>query len=444
MYKIIAIIALILLIASCDDEPSITKIDDKDDSDTIEVKNCNFDNFNIEYTYINTVDNQDNPVDIFENTIYNEAEENQRLLRIKITEERTIDSVENLLITNIHSACNSTGREFDLENCKFTDRTDFATTKVYCGNLDSYLLERITGNELYKSNKDTIIVYEEVKGWYHYFLSNKKNDDKVEPLPNIKIKSEEILVKDDTLKIPLNINFLKNDSTKCFVDGIEVEPVFYDFKNSYIIMPECNTGSGFFDMRKNVSFYSISKTDTIVSIDNILFFLKFGFNNVEINIENIFVYVYTTYSSWHPQNGSYSSTDSTILSQYVEKVERSTFEPYMHPIGVLFPLSQEIEGSFLKSITLKSVSGYYSSISYEFISKQISLNNYYLNLLPNKNDYNIVINDNEIIKKILHISQSMNYSDGNSSSTKRSKSMKLSNIIYTDSTYLSVKLIREK
>lgn len=237
---------------------------------------------------------------------------------------------------------------------------------------------------------------------------------------------------------------MKNDSTKCFIFDSEVEPNFLDFENSFIIMPECDISSAYDNMNKSINFDAITNQDTIVSIENILFFSRKNFNNVELRLENIFVYVYTTSSSWHPQFGSHSSTDSTILNNFGLKVIRDNYRPDNTILGYIFPLTQVTENFQLKSITLKSSSGYYSSGSYEFVNKEISLTDFDLNILPNQNSYDIKIADQEFIKKILHVSQSMNYSDGNSSSTQRSKSMKLSNIIYTDSTYLSVKLIREK
>lgn len=441
MKKVIFVI-LIAMIFSCNEDEKINSPIDENPIPEDTIQSCNFDNFNIEYTYVHTKDGNNGIVDIFENTKYSEVLGYKKQLRFTVIQENTNDNIDNLFAVSIKSACNTTGREFDSENCRFTSRTDFMTTKVYCNDLDIFLLERLTGNELTSYNKDTIVIYEEDKGWYHYFLTNQEIEEEVKPLPNLRISSNEIYAKDDTLKIPLNINFLKNDSTKCEVFGIEVEPQYYDINNSYVLLPECDLGGGNYEMKHFVKFEAITNQDTITKIDSILFFRNKSFNSLKIYLNNINFTKFTSRGTWHPFYGSTSTTFSEPVRSYTVEAKSKSLAPegFPYPYSYHYPIVVGLNNKKINKLhALRLV--YHNE--YSTSKHSIELNNLELDIRNNKNYYEFKIDDLNYLMNNLIVDY-LTEERGPQSSTRYSGSIKFINKYYTDSTYLKVVLKREK
>ncbi len=440
MKKVILLFALILLISCNKDKKIISPEEEIEENDTIQT--CVFSNYNINYIYVFTIDNNDNIVDIFKNTQFDNYPNNQKYLSFKITTEPLRDTTDRYLSTSIKSACNSTGREYDIENCGFTARTDFFTTKVYCGGLDEYLLERITGNIIIKQVADTIVVYEKENGWYHYFIVNQKeeekDDEKTDTLPKIKISLNQIYAKDDTLKIPLNINYLKNDTTKCFVNGVEVEAYYIDYESSYIIMPQINFGQNDENMKHQVTFTSITNQDTIIEISKIIYFKDYLFNNSKITLENINLVMQKSQSSSHPSSGSSSKADTLYHSSFDLYVKYNKSTPQAGPT-IHFPLRFAFNGN-----TLNWIKNFYLYYSMDGLSgnKNIEVANLNFQLLPNKNQYEIIITDKNFIDSNVKLDYFTDYRNSGSS-TSISESLKILSYSTTESTILKIEFYRD-
>lgn len=433
------LLSILFILISCDeDEKDITNIDENPNpEDTIQT--CNFNDFNVEYSYLATLDENFNNVNILANTKYENVDIEKVSFKITITNENVIDTIENTYITNVISACNSTGREFDLDNCRFTDNTDFVSTQVFCDNLDLYLLDRLTGDDLVSYNKDTIVVYEKDKDWYHYFISNKEDENIIDTLPKIKINSTDILKENDTLKIPLNINFLKNDSTDCFLNGLEVEPVYLDNKNSYVIIPNINyTGS--YDAIHNINFISVTNKDTVIEIKNIKYFWKKWFNYAYFYVGNIVAEYHEISTSSHPQHGSNSSIDTSFYSSFEIFNSYDKFSPKNNNGSWYFPITinNNKNEELLSTIAIVSMLGNGMSGN----QKEASIKNLNLEYELNSNRKEIIIEDIDFIKENL----SLLYNDEKNNfdtSTKTTWNLKLAKVTFTDSSYIKIVLKRE-
>ncbi len=427
---------LILSLFSCDEDEEIVPV--KKVPEEIEPK-CDFNNFDKKFKYNMTLSNNESPVEINENSIYENDIINN--FKVTITSQNSRDTTDSLKFVSLIVGCNSTGTEFDIANCRIVSDIQFPSTKVYCGGADEYLFDRIKDADLTYHSKDTLVFYEKGKNWYHYFISDSTEEiENKQDLPKLRIKSNEIYTSDDTLYIPINYNFLKNDSTNCYFYGIKVEPQYKDWNNSFIILPEPTKLPGIdYDYRILSNFVAISKSDTICRIDNIIFFKEKWFNNVEVFLGNTTIEYYTSTSSYHPAYGSNNSYSLSYQNSFSITAKYGAARPYGHITGYYFPLLLNLSNSTFNEFKLKQptyqVDGYKGGY-------EASMSNCGIVLEKNRNSYEVIYNDVNFIEEFMKIGYSEGYTSIHSS-TQVNGSKGINKVTYTDSSYVKLKFWRD-
>ena len=435
--KTIFYLSFILLLMSCDE-------DDNKDIRVLPIDKeakCDFSNFNIKYKYIKTLEKNVVEVNIYKNTEY-DSYTLYKNFNVTITDVNSRDTTDSLKIVALQVGCNSTGTEFDVDNCKIVSEVDFVSTMVYCNGLDDFIFDRIRNAEMTYHSKDTIVFYEYKKNWYHYFISDSTEEiENKQDLPKLRIKSNEIYTSDDTLYIPINYNFLKNDSTNCYFYGIKVEPQYKDWNNSFIILPEPAKPPGIdYDYRILSNFMAISNSDTICRIDSIIFFRGKWFNNVSVFLGNTTIEIIHKTSSNHPQNGSNNSYSLSYQSSFSLAIKynaaRPTFSPsYSYYIPLLLNLSNNTFNEFKLKQPIYQEGGYQGG-------REASMSNCGIVLERNKNSYEIYYNDKNFLNEFLKIGYGESYRNG-PSSTQISSYTGINKVTYTDSSYVKLKFWRD-
>lgn len=432
---------LILSLFSCDEDEEIVPV--KKVPEEIEPK-CDFNNFDKKFKYNMTLSNNESPVEINENSIYENDIINN--FKVTITSQNSRDTTDSLKFVSLIVGCNTTGTEFDIANCRIVSDIQFPSTKVYCGGADEYLFDRIKDADLTYHSKDTLVFYEKGKNWYHYFISDSTEEiENKQDLPKLRIKSNEIYAADDTLYIPINYNFLKNDSTDCYFYGMKVEPQYKDWNNSFIILPELNISKEEDDnYRKICKFTAVSKLDTICRIDSVIFFRYKWFNNAYIYIGNILLKQGYRETSYHP---FYGSTDTTIWSYsnkytHTLKYNKTTLAPC--PVSPPYlPLVYIINNNILEKVSLSKNHDIFDAL-YGSTSgmTEVSVKNCNIELEKNKNFYDLLFNDINFIKENIDLKYNKSY-QSIGDATQISKYEWLEKVTYTDSSYVKLKFWRD-
>ena len=434
-------VLFILCLFSCDeDEENNIKVPIKEiPKDTL--PECNFNSFDMKFRYIQTLANNSSQVHINENSNYDEKNILDNFT-ITITSENSRDTTDSLKIVALQVGCNYTGTEFDVDNCRIVSEMDFPSTKAYCGGLDDFLFDRVRDAEMTYHSKDTIVLYEKGKNWFHYFISDTtKVTEQKQELPKLRLTSNEIYAADDTLYLPLNINFLKNDSTNCYFYGMKVEPQYKDWDNSFVILPESDKPMDIYDDYRVLSnFITISRSDTICRIDSIIFFRYKWFNNVEVNIEKVYYEIHNSRMVSHPFYGSNSTSSSWTMSNSNWKVKsNSSIEGFNPIVNNYHTLLIKIEKEKMISILIEKPK--YSQDALKGKSN-FEISNLDLDLKANISNYEFIFTNKEYLSKNLKISYSAEYIN-EPSSTRIYEYEYLSNFQITDSSYVKLKFWRD-
>lgn len=436
--KILILILVLVFLESCDDDE---KVVDTFIPPGVESK-CEFDKFDVKYKYVETRDNEGNIIDIFKITRYKEEYDDYKVLTINILSANSRDSMDNLKLVELGIACNYTHTEFDIETCSIVNEIEFGRSRAICDGLDDYLYDRVIDSELYSYSNDTLVLYESRNDWYHYFVVENESGVIENPdLPEVKIISNNIYARNDTMHIPLNINYLRNDSTKCYIMGQVVIPEFLNMNTSYIVFPEFELkGNEDYNLRRIVDFKAISNEKTICEIDSIIFFRNLWFNNVEVLVENVNYEIHHTRSSYHPQYGSSYSKDSSFRYNSYWKTNYNLSSPKFNPaVYYYFPHSIVFEDNILKDISI--IIPHYV-VDWIEGSSILRLHNLNMDLVPNQLNYDLLISDKSFLAENLKHSYSEEYTNSGSS-TRTNETKYIKNFQITDSSYVKIKIWRD-
>lgn len=436
--KILILILVLVFLSSCDDDE---KIVETVIPPGVESK-CEFDKFDVKYKYVETRDNEGNIIDIFKITRYKEEYDDYKVLTINILSANSRDSMDNLKLVELGIACNYTHTEFDIETCSIVNEIEFGRSRAICDGLDDYLYDRVIESELYSYSNDTLVLYESRNDWYHYFVVEDESEVIENPdLPEIKFNSNNIYARNDTMHIPLNINYLRNDSTKCYVMGQEVIPEFLNMNTSFIVFPEFELkGNEDYNLRRIVDFKAISNEKTICEIDSIIFFRNLWFNNVEIFVENVYFELHHTRSSYHPYHGSSFTHDSTIKKNTHWKSNYNFSKPDFNPaLNYYFPHFMSYHSGVITSFSIKKP--FYEIYGFKGSSEFI-LYNTLVELEKNIHSKEIIFSDVNYLKENLEISYNEEYMNG-PSSTRINERKYIKKFRITDSSYVKIKIWRD-
>ena len=436
--RIAILILTLVFIFSCDDEEKI----DNTNLPPVTDSECVFNKFDTKYKYEETRDSEKNIEDIFKITRYKDEYNDLKILKINITSQNSRDSLNKIKLVDLKIACNYTQIEFDIENCTMINEREFSRTEVYCNGLDDYLYDRVSESELVSYSNDTLVLYERRNDWYHYFVKDNENEVVENPeLPSVKFSSNNIYVRNDTMHIPLNINYLRNDSTKCYIMDQEVTPEFLNMNTSYIVFPEFELkDKEDYNLRRIVDFKAISNNNSFCHIDSIIFFRNLWFNNIEVFVENVYFEIHHTRSSYHPQYGSSYSKDSSFRYNSYWKTKYNLSSPKFNPaVYYYFPHSIDFKDNILKGISI--IIPHYVVDWFEG-SSILKLHNLDINLVPNKLNYDLLISNKKYLTENLNHSYSEEYTNSGSS-TRTTETKYIKNFQTTDSSYVKIKIWRD-
>lgn len=436
--RIAILILTLVFIFSCDDEEKI----DNTNLPPVTDSECKFDKFDTKYKYVETKDSEKNIVDIFKITRYKDEYNDYKVLTINITSQNSRDSINKIKLVELGIACNVTQIEFDIENCTMINEREFSRTEAYCNGLDDYLYDRVSESELVSYSNDTLVLYERRNEWYHYFIIDNENEVIEHPeLPSVKFSSNNIYARNDTMHIPLNINYLRNDSTKCYIMDQEVTPVFLNMNTSYIVFPEFELkDKEDYNLRRIVDFKAISNEETICLIDSIIFFRNLWFNNMEVFVENVYFEIHHTRGTSHPQYGSSFTHDSTIKANAYWSSKYNFSKPDFNPaINYYFPHFLSFYNEVITSFSLKKA--FYQTYGLKCGSEFI-LYNTIVELEKNTNIIEIIFNERDFLNDNLEITYREEYMN-EPSSTRITESKYIKNFQITDSSYVKIKIWRD-